>query len=312
MRPKVFSKRNPATAKTSSLTFPSRNRIWITIRDCDPYYDSDHISSSDLCTDDLPERLKKEHGWIELRAYKNPNEYEVLKSMQEFIQRGTPRFVLDSCELFFDILEEYQVNRGYSGADPVRYQKQLNVIFDDANLPWRMLDGRILKVDSKWLEEEIHAKAIELIAVAGFEGALHEFLQARSDFSNGDFKGAINSANLALESTMKGILGVEQAKPGELVRKIIDSGIIPDYHEEFLVVFEKHILRSVPNARNFEKGVGHGQGVVISEPPKSFAELAVNLTGVLILFLIKRHLELYPPRVDTPNESVDLSDDVPF
>lgn len=289
---KVFSKRCPEAGREVVLSQAVRQRIWYLIEECDPYYDPNSINTDwTLCWDSLKDGLKKEHGWQDLRAYKSQSEWEVLNNTMEFILRGVPRFVLDAVELFYDLLSKYNK---HASADPVKYQRRVNAIFEDGNLPWRLLEGRIIKVDSMWLEAEIHVKAAELLSIRGFDGALAEFQQARSDLSNGDHKGAIHAANLALESTIKAILGVQHEKPGTLFHKLVESGLIPEYHEGFLKAFEEHIVRSVPTARNFEKGVGHGQGADVNEPPRSLAELAVNLSGVLILFLLKQHLEVHP------------------
>lgn len=307
---KVFSKRHREASIKVSLCRTVRQRIWYYIEECDPY--NHPYSNWALCWDELPDRLKKEHGWQELRAYISPSEYEVLPNIKEFILRGVPRFVLDACELFYDLLLKDNEKGHRSSADPISYQSKLNVVFEDANLPWRMLEGRISRIDSKWLEAEIHAKAAELLSVRGFEGALGEFQQARSDLSSGDNKGAIHAANLALESTIKSILNIGQEKPGNLYRKLIDSGLVPDYHEGFVKAFEEHILRSVAMARNFERGVGHGQGSDVNEPPRSLAELAVNLSGVLILFLLKQHLEIDPIQ-EKPESQTEMEDDeIPF
>lgn len=309
---KVFSKRHPKSARDIYLPMAVRNRIWYTIEESDCYYNPDGFNDNwTLCWGALPDRLKKEHGWQELRAYASQSKYETLSNSREFILRGIARFVLDAIEMFYDLLTEDR-RRNHTSADPAAYQSKLNVIFEDANLPWRMTEGRIIRVDSKWLEEEIHSKANELLSISGFEGALAEFQQARSDLSSGDLKGAIHAANLSMESTIKGILGVEQAKPGVLIRKLIDSGLVPDYHEGFLKAFEEHILRSVPSTRNLERGVGHGQGTDISEPPKSLAELAVNLSGVLILFLLKRHLEAHPISTIQEEGYQEEDDDIPL
>jgi hypothetical protein len=310
---KVFSKRHLETVKECSLSQAVRQRIWYLMEDCDPYYEPNNYNNNwTLSWVALPDRLKKEHGWQELRAYKSKSEWEVLNNSKEFVLHGVPRFVLDATELFFDLLSEDK-ERGFdSKANPSQYQSKLNIVFEDANLSWRMLDGRILRIDSKWLEEEIHAKAAELLVVHGFKGALAEFQQARSDLSISDYKGAIHAANLALESTIKSILNIEHEKPGALFRKLIESGIVPDYHEGFLKAFEEHILRSVAMARNFEKGVGHGQGTDVNDPPKSFADLAVNLSGVLILFLLKRHNELHPVETEVNVEKEIPDDDIPF
>ena len=310
---KVFSKRHLDTVKECSLSQAVRQRIWYLMEDCDPYYETNNYNEKwTFSWDVLPGRLKKEHGWQELRAYKSKTEWEVLNNSKEFVLHGIPRFVLDATELYFDLLSEDKERSINSKANPSQFQSKLNIIFEDANLSWRMLDGRILRVDSKWLEEEIHAKAAELLVIHGFKGALEEFQQARSDLSIGDYKGAIHAANLALESTIKSILHIEHEKPGALFRKLIESELVPDYHEGFLKAFEEHVLRSVAMARNFEKGVGHGQGTDVNDPPKSLADLAVNLSGVLILFLLKRHNELHPVESEVNVEKEIPDDDIPF
>lgn len=310
MRQKIFSKCHLDAGRDVTLPQQVRQRIWFAFEDCDPQYDPNGFNDWTLCYDALPDRLKKEHGWQELRAYKSQSEWETLGNAKEFVLRGVPRFILDAVELFYDLLLDKELA---SGPAQSVFQNNINVIFDDANMPWRLLEGRIIRVDSKWLEAEIHAKAAELLSIRGFDGALAEFQQARSDLLNGDCKGAMHSANLALESTIKAVLDIQQEKPGVLIRKLINSGLVPEYHEGFLKAFEEHILRSVPVARNLEKGVGHGQGADVNEPPKSLAELAINLSGVLILFLLKRHLESHPIQErEQETESEVKDDDVPF
>lgn len=310
---KVFSKRHPKSSRDIYLSMAVRNRIWYTIEESDCYYNPNGFNDNwTLCWDALPDRLKKEHGWQELRAYVSQSKYETLSNSKEFVLRGIARFVLDAIEMFYDLLTEDKRRNRHAPADPAAYQSKLNVVFEDGNLPWRMTEGRIIRVDSKWLEEEIHSKANELLSISGYEGALAEFQQARSDLSSGDLKGAIHAANLAMESTIKSILGVKQVKPGVLIRKLIDSGLVPDYHEGFLKAFEEHILRSVPSTRNFERGVGHGQGTDVSEPAKSLAELAVNLSGVLILYLLKRQLETHPISTIQEEGYQEEDDDIPL
>ena len=139
---KVFSKRHPDAGKSVCLSQAVRQRIWYTLKDCDPFYDPNSMySDSTLCFDTLPARLKKEHGWQEFRAYKSQTEWDVLISFGEFLLRGIPRFVLDSTELFYDLLME-EKTQGRAFADLMDYQSRLNTIFEDA-IPWRMLDGRI-------------------------------------------------------------------------------------------------------------------------------------------------------------------------
>ncbi len=290
---KVFSRRQPILAKEVALPSGVRRRIWYLFTDTDPYYLPGDFNDWTLTFHALPERLLREHGWRELKVFKSQGVYE-RAGIEEFILKGPARYVLDATELFHDLLVKHVENQQRRLNLLADYQRGLNTIFDDSSLPWRMLEGRIIRVDSQWLEQEIHGKAAELLSVRGFNGPLDEFQRARSALSSGDYKAAIHNANLALESTIKAILGVDKAKPGSLIRSLIDSKLVPEYHEGFLKAFEEHILRSVPTIRNVEGGVGHGQGTSVNEPPKSLAELAVNLAGVLIVYLIRRYLELNP------------------
>jgi hypothetical protein len=67
--------------------------------------------------------------------------------------------------------------------------------------------------------------------------------------------------------------------------------LVPNYYDGFLRAFEENILRSVAIIRNEEPGAGHGKGKEPRPIPKSLAELAVNLSGVLINYLVKKYIK---------------------
>ena len=104
------------------------------------------------------------------------------------------------------------------------------------------------------------------------------------------------------------LLGVEKAKPGELFRKLIESGVIPEYYRGFLKAFEENILRCVAIMRNEELGVGHGRGPSRNVVPPDLAELAINLSGVLINFLVKQHLQRIGASTEEEGEIDDEED----
>ena len=53
------------------------------------------------------------------------------------------------------------------------------------------------------LKPETHDYAVELMKATGFEGALDDFLEARSDLISGDHAGAIYTGVLGFRSTIK-------------------------------------------------------------------------------------------------------------
>ena len=173
--------------------------------------------------------------------------------------------------------------------DKSKFQTQLNNIMEESSLPWRMANGKIFLVSSHYIEV-IRKRAFELLDVVQFHGALEEFETALVELSNKCPENAIRNANLAVESTSKEILGVGKIKPGELYHRLITSGIIPEYYKGFLEAFERNILRCVAIIRDSEQGVGHGKGSSGNTVSLELAELAVNLSGVLINFLIKQYL----------------------
>ena len=315
MKIKVFSKRHPKAGAALKLSQSVRQRLWYAVKTHDPYGEDINYT---LLWHELPDMLMKEHGWTELRKYKGSiDEWEKV-SIEGFFVGGIPRFVFDALELYHELLAAVEPYRNVQ-PNSAGFLRDMNEIFDDSNLPWRMVDGRFVQLDSKFLEEEVLDKAHALLRQLKFEGAVQEFLAARSDLVSEDYKGAMQNANLALESTMKSVLGIsEKIKPGRLIRRLIDSGLVPEYHSGFLAAFEEHILRSVPAARNDEKGVGHGQGAEVNQPPRSLAKLAVHLSGVLILYLVERYLELNPQPEPEPREgqaqehTFNVEDDIPF
>jgi len=212
---------------------------------------------------ELPEMLKAEHGIEKLYAYPEEGNGKAKPSnLNDLILRGNfPPYLFDILEIFFSQISNNE--------EKYQYQGNFNNIMEENNLPWRMADGKIFPIDSKYIEEEIIQRTYNLIN------------------PNRNYEGSIRNASLSFESVIKEILGIERAKPGELFRKLIDSGYIPEYYKGFLGDFEKNILRCVSIMRNEEKGVGHGVGFSKNIIPSELAELSINLTASLINYLIK-------------------------
>jgi len=289
---------------TVSIPLPVRTRIWVLLNHENEYYDEINgtgFRSSTSVLQTLPDKMKSEIG-RELMAYPEEGDVAMPTDLEGFVLRGNyPPYLFDCMELFY---KDSSQERKY------KFQSEFNQIMEESFLPWRMAEGKVFPVDSAYIEDEIINNSLYLLNQAGFEGALKEFRDARTDLSRGENLSAITKANLAIESVIKSILDVEKAKPGELFRKMIDSGIIPQYYDNFLNSFEE-ILRSVTIMRNKEPGAGHGSGPKVNEIPDSLAELCINLCAVLIKFLVNRHLEL-KPNSDTTIDDNNEYDDIPF
>ena len=287
----LFSKRCQIALKKEKLRVsipqPVRYRLLRTLQNYnEAYYETTHTgwNNETSILQELESKLKAEIGCKDLFAFPESGAGQAEPSnLEGVILRGNyPPYLLDALELFYQMISQEQ---------SIKFQSGVNSIFEESALPWRMAEGKIFPIDSAYAEEDILRKAQYLLKDVKFHGALEEFEKARTDLANGDYKDAIDNANMAVESTMKAILKIDKAKPGQLFRKMIDSGLIPEYFEGFLKCFEEQILRCTAIVRNEELGVGHGQGAKINKIPPALAELAVHLSGVLIIFLIKRHID---------------------
>ena len=301
----VFSKRHKrlieAKATILSISKSVRRRLLYTINEFNfVSYETDRTGwNHETCTiDDVARELLWEHGWEKLKSYDSASKEMRVVEIHEFIMHGSSHYIFDLLELFSRKLEETKYD----------FQRKINTVFVDSLVPWRVADNVIFLVDSEYMAEVLES-ASRLLVTSGFPGAMEEFQKARALLESSDTKESVHQANLALESTMKSILVIGKAKPGQLIRKMIESGIVPDYYDKFLHSFEQ-ILRSVNVARNEERGAGHGQGINVVEVPEALAELVLNLCGALIVFLVRQNLE--SKRLVITSEAVETEEEPPF
>ncbi len=291
-----------------SIPMSARRRILKTLHDFDEHYHDTtntgyHYSSSTM--QDIPGLFEGEHG-VDMKVYHSNGSGEIVKGgFDDFVLRGTyPPYLLDVIEIFhINISEE----------NKYLFQSTINEIMKESDLIWRMLEGEFIPINSAYINEVIIKKTYELMNDLKFFGALKEFKKARTSLLNEDYESAIHNSNLAVESVIKEILNVKKAKPGELFKMLIDSGLVPEYYKGFLKAFEKNILRCVAIMRNEELGVGHGKGPSNNIIPYELAELSINLSGVIINFLIGRVLARKGDNSNGDKEEPDqLNEDIPF
>jgi hypothetical protein len=121
-----------------------------------------------------------------------------------------------------------------------------------------------------------------------FNDPLEEFQKALDHYMRKEYKDTIQEANNSFESTMKSVLAKlsysydQNDVASKLIDKLCENGVIYPHTKSFFL--------GLPTIRNNQSGHGHGiDPKVINQ---NYAELALNLAGTFIVFLITRYQEL--------------------
>lgn len=230
-----------------------------------------------------------------LKAFNADDKY-LPAVFREVIIGGYPVHVLDAIEAwFYQKPEEGQT-----------CEKELNDVLRIQRSPWRVIYSDVVLIDSEYLNSELRYKTVQLLQDNQAVGALEEFQEAIDDLTSGQTKDAVHKAHKSVESVMKTVLDTKELlKPGELLRRFIDSEIVPKYYDDFLIQFEQ-LCYSITKERNLP-GRGHGQGKELAVVPQCLAEFAVNLAGSVNVFILKHWIEL--KQANSPEKS---EEDIPF
>ena len=283
---KVFSKRYEKALREKkiklSIPLTIRQRFWYAVNDLDSikYVTNDlgytRIDSSVLR--ELEGYLKRKYGVENLTAYVAEGKRGPV-SLAQFILTCYPSQVFDVVEGFYDS-SDVETRNGI--------QNEINNILEEEDFPWRLLEGEFLLIDSDFFTTRITEETLDLLKRKGFEGPIEEFLKAREDLSGGDYKGAIHNACNSFESVLKTILGGNDRNANLLIRDLMGTPLFGDIPENAQKAFGPSVLMALPFIRN--KLGGHGQGPDKTEITKPYADLAVNLAGVLISFIVNKYL----------------------
>lgn len=194
-------------------------------------------------------------------------------------------FIFSVAELEYDNL---------SDGEKSEYSSALNAFFEEYDLPWKMLNGKMIKIDAQQFECDVKAKALAQMqelkdAEPKFQSAYTELTTAVEALEKGDYQSAINNAGKSYESVLKVILGVDTGNANQLTQAYRDTLLkVPATMQPG--GFESQVMKSLPFIRN-NSGSDHGAGakeVVISKP---MAKLAVNLAAALDTYLIEEYAE---------------------
>lgn len=192
----------------------------------------------------------------------------------------------------FSVAELQYVN--LSDGEKGEYSAALNSFFEEYDVQWRMLDGKMIKIDAQQFECDLKAKALAQMqelkdAEPKFQSAYTELTTAVEALEKGDYQSAINNAGKSYESILKVILGADRGNADKLTKQYADSLLVfPDTMKAD--GFREKVMMSLPYVRN-NSGADHGAGakeVVITKP---MAKLAVNLAAALNTYLIEEYAE---------------------
>ena len=143
---------------------------------------------------------------------------------------------------------------------------------------------RIIRRDSEVLHETVMEPTLTLLAQPAFTSANKEFLEALTDYRNGDYGDCVAKCGSAFESVMKVICdrkkwSYKQTDTAEPLLNTIFENAGTDS-------FFKQPVMLVATMRN-RLSSAHGAGAQQRSIPKHRAQYAVNATASAILFLVE-------------------------
>ncbi|MCE7026489.1 AbiJ-NTD4 domain-containing protein [Jiella avicenniae] len=281
-----------------------RNRLWLTAQEWNEviHYNTKDNPAWWSSTSVLDETAREYERLLGLTRYSRDSSRG--NRLHAIFVGGSGPEVLDILEIMYALMPD---------GEPA-FQRAINDAFVDFSCPWRLADGMFFRMDSAFLEEEVLARATDLLGSPELAGAHAEFMRARDDLTDGASRDAIVYAAHSVESTLKAVTG--------------KSGTIDKLQQEFISYGMDDLptpkaraaakaLMSVAILRN-ELG-GHGQGAAVMEVPQPYAELAVHLAAAINFFVVTQHLKRKPPESEKaePTEhgytsARELDDEIPF
>lgn len=243
--------------------------------------------------------LCRAYGDAALRVKLQDGTTRPAKDVADFIRSTYPSRVLDAVEVFCSFLGDDEA---------VSYQGEVNEVLSTEETPWRIADGMFFQVASEFLAVEVVERASALLRTNKFHGALAELQEARNHLAAGQHKAAIVEAAKSVESTLKTILDVEEGSAHDLLKQLQARRFFADVPEQAAAAMTSSVLLALPTLRN--RLAAHGQGTVVVEPGRHYAELALHLAASTVQFLACKHADATRPAAENPASAP--VDDMPF
>ena len=167
---------------------------------------------------------------------------------------------------------------------------EINVVLEEENSPWRMSEGRVYMVGSRFLDA-LKDQVENEMRREGFLGVHEEFRDARSYLRRVMWTDAIHKANCAFESALKSLLNRKEGTADDLLKKLPEKTALldgmPDCARKTIV---SKVLQGLSVLRH--KIEGHRQGTKPLDIPRASGDLSLNLSTSYIKFLLDLKKEL--------------------
>ena len=172
------------------------------------------------------------------------------------------------------------------------FRGEINKVLRERDIPWILVDGRLVKIDPKQFEQDLKLKTLGEMkelkdACPLYQGAYDELRKAIDFLGRGDYAEAVINAEKSYESVLKVILGSEsetEAANG-LTKRLLEAGKLSLPVGLKPEALQSSVLMSLPIIRN--KAAAHGSGATGREMSGPMANLAVNLACALNTYLIQ-------------------------
>lgn len=203
---------------------------------------------------------------------------------------------LDTIEVVFYVmsiiskihLENYQTHRAIQ-YDFKACVDDLNRRFFENAIGYQYESGKIIRVSSEILHEEVTKKTFEILRGKKFENANEEFLNAHEHFRHGRLKECLNECLKSFESVLKILIKNngwqydEKDTAKTLINIALTNRLIPTYLQNSFSGIRAILECAIPTIRN--RNSGHGQGPEKIVVPTHLASYMLYLTGATIIFL---------------------------
>jgi hypothetical protein len=242
----------------------------------------------------IVETVAHEHGRAQLASNLDSRpKFQVLgclRNEQElFVWLDTVEVALRCIENALGRIDEHERSINNIEISAAAAAKELNERFRRAGFGYRYEGGKIIRIDSELLHQEITQPALSILSDPRFAGANQEFRAAHDHRKAGDFRDCTVDALNAFESTMKAICDAKGwayqkgARASDLIKILKANSLFPEVAEASIEQLLATLKSGLPTVRNTTGG--HGQGSKPIETPEHIAVYALNLAGAKIRLL---------------------------